>query len=287
MLDARQCNKLRCTPGAPEVNENARTPQAALAYDETRWPDRKFLYFNTFPMSPLGTLDPLLKEAGFRIRYVNLGRDATQRPSLDRYAALIVLGGPMNADEIDDYPNLRTEVELLKEALQREMSILGICLGAQLLGKALCGAVAQNELREIGWHDVHLTAAGEADPVLSGFAYRQRVFQWQEDGIELPPDCTHLAHSAASRVQAFRFGEHAYGLQFHLEVDSHLIECWLSVAANQPMVAQESGRVTPEQIREQVPHHIDELQSLSRETFGRWIDRFDAAVPRRRLLPSR
>lgn len=247
----------------------------------------KVLVFQHVPYEPLGTLDPLLKEAGFRIRYVNFGRDAAQRPALHRYAAIIVLGGPMNANEIDDYPNLQTEVEILQEALERQMSVLGICLGAQLLAKALGGSVAQNERREIGWHDVQLTAAGAADPVLSAFSSTQRVFQWHEDGIALPPGCTHLAHSPASRVQAFRFGEHAYGLQFHLEVDHHLIERWLRVPANQPVLEQEQGRVEPDQIRQQVPHYIGDLQALSRETFGRWIDRFDAGVPRRRLLPSR
>lgn len=71
----------------------------------------KILVFQHVPYEPLGTLDPLLKEAGFRIRYVNFGRDPGQRPELDRYAALIVLGGPMNSDQIDTYPNLVTELE--------------------------------------------------------------------------------------------------------------------------------------------------------------------------------
>jgi GMP synthase (glutamine-hydrolysing) len=166
----------------------------------------KILVFQHVPYEPLGTLDPLLREAGFRMRYVNFGRDAAQRPALDRYAALIVLGGPMNANEIDDYPNLKTEVEILREALERQMSILGICLGAQLLAKALGGSVAQNDRPE---------------------------------------------------------------------------------TANQPLLEQERERVDPERLRQQVPHYIDELQALSRETFGRWIERFDASVPRRRLLPSR
>ncbi|MFQ5609874.1 MAG: glutamine amidotransferase, partial [Woeseiaceae bacterium] len=88
----------------------------------------KILVFQHVPYEPLGTLDPLLKESGFRIRYVNFGRDAGQRPSLDKYTAIIVLGGPMNADEFDSYPNLATEVAILREALDRNMSILGICL---------------------------------------------------------------------------------------------------------------------------------------------------------------
>ena len=108
----------------------------------------KILVFQHVPYEPLGTLDPLLKEAGFRIRYVNFGRDAGQRPSLERYAALIVLGGPMNSHQIDTYPNLLTEIEVIREAVERDMSVLGICLGAQLLAKALGGTVSRNPVRE-------------------------------------------------------------------------------------------------------------------------------------------
>ena len=180
-------------------------------------PRPKVLVFQHVPYEPLGTLDPLLKEAGFRMRYVNFSRMPEQRPTLDRYEALIVLGGPMNADQISTYPNLVTEVEIIREAVDRNMSVLGVCLGAQLLAKALGGTVARNAAREIGWHHVEMTAAGLRDPVLSTFAPRQEVFQWHEDGISLPPGVECLASSPVSPVQAFRYGEHAYGLQFHLE----------------------------------------------------------------------
>jgi GMP synthase (glutamine-hydrolysing) len=249
-------------------------------------PRPKILVFQHVPYEPLGTLDPLLKESGFRIRYVNFGRNPDHRPTLDKYAALIVLGGPMSSEQIDTYPNLVTEVEIIREAVDRDMSVLGICLGAQLLAKALGGVVQRNPLREIGWYDVDLTAAGETDPVLSTFARCQRVFQWHEDGMSLPPGAVHLASSAASNIQAFRHGEHAYGLQFHLEVDSSLIERWLSVPENRATLQDETGRTDPDEIRAQTPGSIDALQSLSRATFLRWIDRFELA-PRRRPLPSR
>jgi GMP synthase (glutamine-hydrolysing) len=246
----------------------------------------KILVFQHVPYEPLGTLDPLLKEAGFRIRYVNFGRDPHQRPSLEKYAALIVLGGPMNAHQIDTYPNLVTEVDVIREAVDSGMSVLGICLGAQLLAKALGGRVSRNEEREIGWYDVQLTEAGRADPVISSFAPTQQVFQWHEDGITLPGGVVHLARSAASPVQAFRYGEHAYGFQFHLEVDASLVERWLTVPDNQAMLAAEAGRVDPQAIRQETENSIGALQALSRETFSRWIDRFEIA-PRRRALPSR
>jgi GMP synthase (glutamine-hydrolysing) len=246
----------------------------------------KILVFQHVPYEPLGTLDPLLKEAGFRIRYVNFGRDAAQRPSLDRYAALIVLGGPMNSHQIDTYPNLLTEVQVIREAVERDMSVLGICLGAQLLAKALGGSVSRNRDREIGWYDVLLTPEGVADPVLSTFSGIQRVFQWHEDGIGLPPQAVHLASSPASEVQAFRYGEHAYGFQFHLEVDASLIERWLTVPDNRTMLRDEAGRIDPEAIRAETAASIADLQALSRRTFSRWVDRFEFG-PRRRLLPSR
>ena len=192
----------------------------------------------------------------------------------------------MNSHQIDTYPTLLTEVEVIREAVERDMSVLGICLGAQLLAKALGGTVSRNPVREVGWHDVELTPDGGSDPVLSTFAPQQRVFQWHEDGIGLPPGAVHLARSPASEVQAFRYGAHAYGFQFHLEVDESLIDRWLTVPDNQALLQDEAGRVDPEGIRAETSQSIDELQALSRRTFSRWVERFEFG-PRRRALPSR
>ncbi len=249
-------------------------------------PRPKVLVFQHVPFEPLGTLDPLLKDAGFRIRYVNFGREPEQRPELDRYEALIVLGGPMNADQINTYPNLLTEVEIIREAVEQGMSVLGICLGAQLLAKALGGSVSRNEVREIGWYDVEMTEAGLSDPVLSTFAPTQEVFQWHEDGITLPPGCELLAGSPASPVQAFRFGDHAYGFQFHLEANRPLIERWLSGPAHAEALEDEIGHIDPEAILAKTDSSIGPLQALSKATFSRWIERFDLGA-RRHHLPSR
>ena len=244
----------------------------------------KILVFQHVPYEPLGTLDPLLKQAGFRIRYVNFGRNPDERPALDGYAALIILGGPMNADNTGAFPHLTTELELIQEALARDMSILGICLGAQLLAKALGGKILAGAGREIGWHSVDVTQAGQDDPVLSTFGQQSEVFQWHDDVIELPPGTQHLAGSDNCPVQAFRHGEHAYGFQFHLEVDGALIERWLTIPQHQSEFAD--GVVDPEQIRGRIEESIEPLISLSNSTFGRWIERFEIQ-PRRRHLPSR
>jgi GMP synthase (glutamine-hydrolysing) len=166
------------------------------------------------------------------------------------------------------------------------MSVLGICLGAQLLAKSLGGTVSRNAVREIGWYDVELTDEGVSDPVLSTFARRQRVFQWHEDGIGLPGECVRLAGSDASPVQAFRYGEHAYGFQFHLEVDESLIERWLTVPDHRVTLDEEAGHIDPDEIRALTPGSIGDIKQLSRDTFSRWIDRFEMG-PRKRALPSR
>ena len=244
----------------------------------------KILVFQHVPYEPLGTLDPLLKQAGFRIRYVNFGRNPNERPSLEGYAGLIILGGPMNADDVSGYPHLGTELELIQDALQRNISILGICLGAQLLAKALGGSVSAGAGREIGWYDVDVTTDGINDPVLSTFGQKREVFQWHDDVIELPPNVVHLASSERCASQAFRYGEHAYGFQFHLEADGALIERWLDVPQHQSVFVD--GAVDPTQIRDRINDSIQALMSLSNSTFSRWVERFETPT-RKRHLPSR
>ena len=246
----------------------------------------KILVFQHVPYEPLGTLDPLLKKAGFRIRYVNFGRDPEHRLSLDGYAALIILGGPMNADDVANYPNLADEVRIIYEALERNIAILGICLGAQLLAKALGGTIRPSPVKEIGWHNVDVTDAGQRDPVLSTFGSRSEVFQWHEDNIDLPADVVHLASSKVCPAQAFRYGEHTYGFQFHLEADRPLIERWLEVPDHQAALEAGPDVVDPGRIRELINDSIGPLMALSDRTFTRWIERFEL-TPRRRILSSR
>src|SRR6188474_1541022 len=97
---------------------------------------RKLLVFQHSAREPLGVLDPMLRKAGFRVRYLNFSRDPGVQPEVSRYNGLIVLGGPMNVDQADQYPHLTTEIAAIKEALRLDIPILGNCLGAQLLAAA-------------------------------------------------------------------------------------------------------------------------------------------------------
>ena len=196
-------------------------------------PLRKVLVVQHVPHEPLGTLDRLLRARKVRIRFVNFARDPEAVPAVTGYDAVIVLGGPMNVTDEAQHPHLRTEMRLLEAALAAGVPILGICLGAQLLAHVLGAHVGRNQEKELGWHPVSLTPAGLEDRALRHLAPAAQIFHWHGDTFALPSGAEQLAHSPLCPQQAFRYGPHAYGLQFHLEADPPLIERWLRLHATE------------------------------------------------------
>lgn len=166
------------------------------------------------------------------------------------------------------------------------MPVLGICLGAQLLAAALGGKVFGNPVKEIGWYDVAPTREGEADPLFSSFSGTEKIFQWHGDTFTLPHGAVHLAASADCENQAFRFGDHSYGLQFHLEADQALIERWLQTPVHVREIEALAGAVDPSRILTETRQYIDRARVLSHEVFGTFIRRFYSRK-RRIALPSR
>jgi len=235
---------------------------------------RRLLVFQHVSFEPLGTLNPLLKSYGFRIRYVNFGREPDAKPRVDGYDGLVVLGGPMSAWDDAGHPHLQAEVDAIREAVSGGMPVLGICLGAQLTARALGAPVAPAPAKEIGWYDVELTAAGATDPVLGGFSPRERVFQWHGDTFEIPMGAELLATSAGCPHQAFRYGDRTYGLQFHLEVDGPLIERWLTVPEHRAEIEAEHGRVDPESIRAETFERVAGARRLADVAFGNFLELF-------------
>ena len=148
-------------------------------------------------------------------------------PKPDECTGIVILGGPMNAYEEDRYPFLREEDLFIKESIQRGKNVLGICLGAQLIAKALGAKVNKAQEKEIGWFDVSLTEAGSHDPLFSRLPKTFSVFQWHEDTFEMPNAGKLIATSTSVPHQAFKYGENAYGLQFHLEVTEKMIREWM------------------------------------------------------------
>lgn len=237
----------------------------------------KILVCQHVPHELLGTLNPLLKDVGLRIRYVNFGRHPHEEPDLAGYDGLIVLGGPMNVDEVERHPHLFTEIRLIEEALQRQIPVLGVCLGAQLIAKALGARVCRSRVREIGWYDIAVTADGHGDCLLKHCHKSEKIFQWHADTFDLPRGAVHLATSATCENQAFRFGDKVYGFQFHLEVDEPMIERWLKVPGNKRELEEMAGTTDAEKIRAETIHHIGRLKTLSHKIFGEFAGLFGFA----------
>ncbi len=248
---------------------------------------RRLLVFQHVAHEILGILDPILREAGFRIRYVNFERQPDAKPTLDRYHGLIVLGGPMNCDQTDRYPHLATEVALINEAIRMGLPVLGICLGSQLIARALGATVRKNPVKEIGWYTLNPTSDGAQDPLFSRLDATQQIFQWHGDTFDLPANAVRLASSPDCANQAFRYGENVYGLQFHLEVDEPMIRRWLHKPSN---ASEFAGYADPQariaEIETETQRFIEHSESLGRQLFGAYLKLFQHR-PRRTALPSR
>ncbi len=246
----------------------------------------RVLVFQHVAAEPLGTLDPMLRQRGHRIRYVNFHRDPDARPSLDRYQGLIVLGGPMMPDAVEKHPHLATELRCIEEALKQNMLVLGICLGAQLLAHALGAPMKPSPAWEIGWYDLAPTAQAAADPVLCGLTHARPVFQWHGYTFDLPAGATHLARTEICANQAFRYGAHAYGFQFHLELDERLINRWLRLPAYLSELERSGVPHDAETIRRQTHDNIHGSIALSKDVFGAFLRPLGAPAVRH-VLPSR
>ena len=173
-----------------------------------------------------GTIEDCLTKEEIPYRILNLESNPLF-PDQDDLTHIILLGGPMNVYEEDRYPFLRKEDLFIKEAIQRGKKVLGICLGAQLIAKALGAKVYKAIVREVGWYNIQVTQEGPRDPLFSDLPGTFPAFQWHEDTFDLPKSAKLMATSYPVSNQAFRYGEGTYGLQFHLEVTEKMIRNWI------------------------------------------------------------
>ncbi|NEP16227.1 MAG: glutamine amidotransferase [Leptolyngbya sp. SIO4C1] len=180
--------------------------------------------------STAGLVGQQLSAQGYGLDLCCPALGQTLPANLEQYAGVIIFGGPMSANDGAALPFIRDELIWLEAVLTAELPYLGICLGAQLLAKALGAAVSPHPsaLREIGYYSIQATAAGAAL-----FPTRMQVYHWHKEGFTLPADAVLLATGETFTNQAFCYRDRAYGLQFHPEITPAMIDHWTTNAADQ------------------------------------------------------
>jgi GMP synthase (glutamine-hydrolysing) len=185
-----------------------------------------------------GTLGAFFQSISADIRTVRLYGGDILPAGPDDVDAIVSMGGPMNVYEEDKYPFLLDETNFLRGAIHAGKPVIGICLGAQMIAKALGAQVTKSPVKEVGWGKVTLSDDGRSDALFQGLPETLDVLQWHEDMFQIPEGGKLLAYSEGCPHQAFRY-RNALGLQFHLEVTAEILSEWFSDSPDRDGIVQQ------------------------------------------------
>ena len=229
----------------------------------------KVLIIQNAPTAPVGAIGKELIRQGVRFEILSMPEksDHEQKIDFSCYKGLVILGGPMGAYDDDTYPNLPGVVAVIKDFHQRRIPVLGICLGAQLLARALGRPFRSNNGWEVGFTPLSYTAAGKRDPLLRGLANEPNLYQLHRDSFYLPDGAELLMVSENCENQAFRVGPCSWGFQFHPEVEREIIDVWgRFFAEDQPGEAELIARLSSD-----INLHLPASEQFAREITQRWL----------------
>jgi GMP synthase-like glutamine amidotransferase len=226
------------------------------------------LFVRNDPVETFGVAPEAFTSVDAPVRVFDaIGGDDT--PSLDDVSGVVMFGSAYNVDETDTYPFLKTIRDLTREALDREIPYLGVCLGAQVLTRAMDLPVTLAPVPEVGFEPVHPTAAAATDALLSHFRSGDMVFQWHRDTFDVPEGADLLATGDVIASQAYRLGDRTWGVQFHFEVDRAEIELWLRDYGEG---LEDSWGKSAERIRDEVERFVGAHEQRGRRLFRRFAD---------------
>jgi GMP synthase (glutamine-hydrolysing) len=219
---------------------------------------------------PPGAFADVMRERGWSIVTCEIDETGSV-PDAEEFDAIVAMGGPMSVNDELELPWLADEKRLIGDAVRAGVPYFGACLGVQLLAASLDAKVYAGPSPEVGILPVELTDEGRVDPVLGSLDGQILTLQWHGDTFDLPYDAVLLAGSEAYPHQAFRYGEHAYGIQFHIEVSAEMAEEWARVPEYARSLEQTVGAHALDDMIEALRDERGaRMQAHARELFGRW-----------------
>jgi GMP synthase (glutamine-hydrolysing) len=213
-----------------------------------------------------GTLEDVLLERGFAIRYVDAWRESLRDLDFGEPDLLISLGGPITVTE--DTKWVQDELSLIESSIARLIPTLGICFGAQLVARALGARVYRARSRELGWKPLLLTEAGKSSSIATLAPEALPLLHWHADAFDVPPQATLLASTPGVPHQIFEWSDHVIGFQCHPEFRATDIESWLDGHALE--ISRTAG-ADIEQLRRDTARFAPTLVRRARSAFGDWL----------------
>ncbi len=226
---------------------------------------KKILVLQNIGCEDLGTMEAAITSRNIEYQYIHLYNNDKVPENLSGYSALIILGGPMNVYETKEHPYFLDAERLIREAIDKNIATLGLCLGSQLIAKTSGAKVLAGKKKEIGWYPVALTGDGLSDPLFAGFEKDITVFQWHGDTFDIPSGGKRLAESELFPNQAFKIGEKIIGLQFHLEVTEEAAFEWMDEYKEE--LNSLKGYIDPEKMRKDTTEKIENLKKLAQQFY--------------------
>ena len=192
-------------------------------------------------------------------------------PDWREFDAIVAMGGPMSVNDEHELPWLAAEKRAIATAVRSGTPYWGACLGVQLLAASLGARVYPGPKPEVGLLPVMLTEAAATDPIFSELPSELLTLQWHGDTFDLPDGAVRLAGSPAYPNQAFRWGPHAYGVQFHLEVSVEMAREWAEVPAYAESLDRVLGPGSLPRLIAELESRVDSILHSGRHMFERWL----------------
>lgn len=219
-----------------------------------------------------GVFEEMLTEDGHTFETTHLYA-GDSLPSVDKFDALWVLGGPMDVWQEDEHPWLKAEKELIRDVVEvKGMPFFGLCLGHQLLAEALGGEVGLSETPEIGIMDVQLTEVGATGILFDGLPETFECLQWHSAEVKkLPVGAEVLATSPDCAVQAMKWGPRAFSLQFHVELQDNTIPDWATIDAYSDALTAALGEGAATRLAKEASARMPEFNKMSERLYINWL----------------